>query len=460
MRSKKMKSNRFLLTIISMAILMSFVLTGCATPTTPAPTQEPVVPANTQPPAPTAAPTEVPVVPTEVPTEVPAPEPVVLQYWHTHSDAEAAQLDQVIADFEAANPGITIEPTRYAYNDFKTALLTAMSSGDVPDVVRLDIAWVSEFANQDALVQLDGNLPDFDTISAGVFSGPLSTNYWNGHYYGLPLDTNTQVLLWNKSIFEAAGIANPPATMEEFAKVVCDLSDEANNKWGYAQGGTYFWAPAPVFYTMGGKIVDEKITTATGYINGPESVAAFTLLKDLYDKGCMSPNLLGGGIATDAGHAEGTYAMIIDGPWMVDIYKSNYPDFQVNFAPIPTGPDGTNSSVVGGEDVVILDGTKNQEAAMKWMTYLLSVDAQKMMAGVGQMPVLTSLVGDSSMPPYFGVFQEQLKTAQARVPHPLWSDMDNAINNAYQRMLRGDQTVQEALDQAATEINALIAPGS
>jgi ABC-type glycerol-3-phosphate transport system substrate-binding protein len=35
--------------------------------------------------------------------------------------------------------------------------------------------------------------------------------------------------------------------------------------------------------------------------------------------------------------------------------------------------------------------------------------------------------------------------------------MDNAISNAYQRMLRGEQTPQEALDQAATEINALIA---
>jgi len=170
----------------------------------------------------------------------------------------------------------------------------------------------------------------------------------------------------------------------------------------------------------------------------------------------MSPNLLGGGIATDAGHAEGTYAMIIDGPWMVDIYKSNYPDFEVNFAPIPTGPNGTTSSVVGGEDVVVLEGTANQEAAMKWAAYLLTPEAQKMMAAVGQMPTLASLAGDPAMPPYFAVFQEQLKTAQARVPHPKWGDMDNAINNAYQRLLKGDQTPQEALDQAAEEINALL----
>jgi multiple sugar transport system substrate-binding protein len=439
-----MKTNRFVWTFVSLLIVSATLLAACAPAATP--TSAPVA-------------TEAPMVATEAPTEAPTavPEPVTIQYWHTHSDPETAQLDQVIAAFEAANPGIKVETTRYAYNDFKTALLTAISGGTVPDVARLDIAWVSEFADQGALVQLDGTLPDFDTIIKDTFPGPLSTNKWKDHYYGLPLDTNTQVLLWNKSVFEAAGITTPPATMEEFAAVACRVNRTASeNRYGYAQGGTYFWASAPIFYAMGGKITDEAITTATGYVNGPESVAAFTMLKDLYGQSCLSPNLLGGGIATDAGHAEGTYAMIMDGPWMVDIYKSNYPDFQVNFAPIPTGPDGTTSSVVGGEDVVVLEGTANQEAAMKWAAYLLTPEAQKMMAAVGQMPTLASLAGDPAMPPYFAVFQEQLKTAQARVPHPKWSDMDNAINNAYQRMLNGDQTPQEALDQAAEEINALL----
>jgi multiple sugar transport system substrate-binding protein len=431
-----MKTNRLVWMLVSLLTVSATLLSACAPAATPT----------------SAAPvTEAPAVATEAPTEAPTdpPAPVTIQYWHTHSDPETAQLDQVIAAFEAANPGITVETTRYAYNDFKTALLTAISGGTTPDAARLDIAWVSEFADQGALVQLDGNLPDFDNIIKDTFPGPLSTNFWKDHYYGLPLDTNTQVLLWNKDIFEAAGISAPPATMEEFAAVACQLTDAAKKQYGYAQGGTYFWAPAPVFYAMGGKVTDEEITTATGYVNSPESVAAFAMLKDLYDQGCLSPNLLGGGIATDAGHAEGTYAMIIDGPWMVDIYKNNYPDFEVNFAPIPTGPQGTTSSVVGGEDVVVLEGSANQEAAMKWAAYLLSPEAQKMMAAVGQMPTLASLAGDPAMLPYFAVFQEQLKTAQARVPHPKWSDMDNAINNAYQRMLKGEQTPQEALDQSA-----------
>lgn len=426
-----------MLFVVSFVLALGMLLAACAPAATPTATE-----AVTE--APTAA-----------ATEAPTAAPVTIRYWHTMSDAESAQLDKVIAAFETANPGITVEATRYAYNDFKAALLTAITGGDAPDTARMDIVWVPEFASQGALMQLDGVLPDFDKIAAEVFPGPLATNKWDGHYYGLPQDTNTQVLVYSKTAFEAAGLT-APATMEEFAADACKLTDTAKGTYGYAEGGTYFWAPAPVFYAMGGKIVDDNITTATGYVNGPESVAAFTMLKDLYDKGCLSPSVMGGGIATDAGTGTGIYGMIFDGPWMVDIYKANYPDFQYAFAPVPAGANGT-SSVVGGEDVVIMDGSQNKEAAQKWVTYLMSADAQKMMAEVGQMPTLSSLTGDPALPEYFSVFMEQLKTAQARVPSPKWSDMDTAINNAYQRMLKGDQTVQEALDQAAEEINALIA---
>ncbi len=382
-------------------------------------------------------------------------EPVEVTYWHTMSDPETEQLDRVIAVFEEANPGIKIMPTRYAYSDFKSALLTGLAGGEGPDTARMDIVWVPEFADQGALMQLDGTLEGFDEIADQVFPGPLATNYWDGGYYGLPQDTNTQVLLWNQEAFEAAGV-EVPTTMEEFAAAACELT-EGETQYGYALGGTYFWAPAPVFYAMGGKVVDEGITTAEGYVNGPESVAAFTMLTDLFEQGCISPNLLGGGVGTADGHATGLYSMIIDGPWMVDIYAGSYPDFEVNFALVPAGADGTTSSVVGGQDVVIFSTSENSEAAMAWVQFLMSEESQKMMAEVGVMPTLSQLTGDASMPDHFEIFMEQLETAQARVPHPKWGEMDGAVNNAFQRMLRGEQSVQEALDQAAAEIGALLA---
>lgn len=436
-----MHTRRSVIVLLSLLAAGALILAACGQATEEAP--------------PTSVETvaEATAVPAVVP---PTPEPATITYWHTMSDAETAQLEIVVAAFEVANPDIQVETTRYAWDDFKPALLTALAGGETPDAARMDIIWVPEFAEMGALTQLDGAMPDFETLTADLFPGPLATNFWQGHYYGLPQNTNTQVLLWNRADFEAAGIAEPPATMEEFAADVCALTDSATEQYGYALGGTYFWAPAPVFYAMGGRVVDENVTTATGYINGSESVAAFTMLVDLFNQGCISPNVLGGGIGTADGHATGMYAMIIDGPWMVDIYHGNYPDFEVNFSPIPTGPDGTTSSVVGGEDVVIFSGSAHPEAAMRWAAYLLSEEAQRTMAEVGVIPTRASLIDDPAMPAYFGVFLEQLQTAQARVPHPSWSDMDGAINNAFQRMLRGDQTPQEALDQAASEINALL----
>ena len=40
-------------------------------------------------------------------------------------------------------------------------------------------------------------MPDFEELAAAVFPGPLSTNVYDGHTYGLPLDTNTRVFMWN-----------------------------------------------------------------------------------------------------------------------------------------------------------------------------------------------------------------------------------------------------------------------
>ena len=240
-------------------------------------------------------------------------EPTTITYWHTMSDAEEEALLDVIDMFEEAHPGITVEPTRYAYDDFKSALLTSLAGDEGPDTARLDIIWVPEFAEMGALTALDEEMDDFQAIADSTYPGPLATNYWKGHYYGLPQDTNTQVLLWNSSDFADAGIEAPPETMEEFREFACALST-GEEQYGFALGGTYFWAPAPIFYAMGGQVVDEDITTAEGYINGAESVAAFTMLDEMYAEGCISPNLLGGGIGTSDGLATGLYAMIIDGP--------------------------------------------------------------------------------------------------------------------------------------------------
>jgi multiple sugar transport system substrate-binding protein len=81
------------------------------------------------------------------------------------------------------------------------------------------------------------------------------------------------------------------------------------------------------------------------------------------------------------------------------------------------------------------------------------------MAETGQLMVLSELLESDYIQnhPYYGIFLEQLKTAKARTPHPSWTKMDEIITNAGQAILREEKSVQQALDEAAAEIDALLA---
>jgi multiple sugar transport system substrate-binding protein len=98
-----------------------------------------------------------------------------------------------------------------------------------------------------------------------------------------------------------------------------------------------------------------------------------------------------------------------------------------------------------------------KDAALAFTRFMLSEEAQRLMGTTGQMPVLTSLIGDAALPDFFPTFMEQLKTANARTPSPAWSKIDEAIGNAVLKALRGDADVQAALDEAATTVDGLLA---
>ncbi len=81
------------------------------------------------------------------------------------------------------------------------------------------------------------------------------------------------------------------------------------------------------------------------------------------------------------------------------------------------------------------------------------------MSKVGQLTVLNSLLDNPYFTdhPYYGTFLEQLKTAKARTPVPNYNAIEQTLSDAAQLALRGDMSVQDAMDAAADEIDALLA---
>jgi multiple sugar transport system substrate-binding protein len=379
-----------------------------------------------------------------------------ITFWHGYSQAEVDAFNtQVIPAFEATHPAIKVNAQATPYDELRRKLIAGVAGGETPDVLRSDIIWVPEFADMGALVPLSDVMPDFQAIATGVFPGPLQTNLWQGKYYGLPLDTNTRVLLYNKSLYRQAGIEAPPTTVDELETDMARVKAVNGDLYGYAEGGPGPWSVLPWVFAFGGDITDPTVTTATGYVNGPGSVAAVTRFKRWLDAGYLSPSVLGGGIGTGDGLGKNLYANILDGPWMKPILSGQFPTLDYDFAPVPAGPSGS-SSVVGGEDIVVFDASPQKEAALEFVRFMLSPDTQLEMGKVGQMPVLNALVGDPGLPSYYPVFMQQLQTARPRTPHPKWGKIEQAFSDAVESVLRDQADPQSALDAAADKINQLL----
>jgi len=425
--------------IISALMILSVALAACG-PSTPA-AVTPVTVIETR---------EVMITPT------PAPEgPITITFWHIYSEAEMNMLeDTLIPKFEAEHPNVKVQSVQIPYAEFRRKLLTAISGGTAPDLIRSDIIWVPEFAYMGATVALDELMPDFEQYANSVFEGPLATNFFNGHYYGLPLDTNNRVLVYNKDMFKAAGIEAPPTTLDEFLADCEKIKQLGEGKYCYADYGTYAWAVNPFIWSFGGDITDPNYTVSTGYLNGPNTRAAYEFLKKLVDEGYMHPGILGGGLDAWGGFGNDEIAMILEGPWFPTIFGT---EKDYGFALMPAGPGG-HISVVGGEDIVMFQQSQHKEEAADFIRFILSEDSQVAMASVGQMPVLKTFAepGSPIDLDFYGIFFEQAKTARARTPHPNFTKIEAIYQNAGLAYLRGEQSFEEAFNAAVAQIDPLL----
>lgn len=385
--------------------------------------------------------------------------------WGTYGNGgNTAQTDilnkTLIPEFEKTHPGITIKYVDIPYDSLKQKLTTGAAGGELPDLVRSDIGWVAQFAKLGVFAQLDGKMANFDTLSKAVYPGTLATNMWNGHYYGLPLDTNTRVLITSDKALKAAGMTQPPKTFADLKTMAGKLKGSGIQL--FADSGLQGWNILPWIWSGGGEITDPSLKTASGYLDSDKSVAAVQMLVDFYKAGQI-PNLITGNqgaTSTSDGLPSGKYATIFDGPWMRDIWKGQYPSFSPVYAPIPAGAGGS-ISVVGGEDIVMTASSQHQDAAEQFLAFTQSKDYQLGMAKSGQMTVVSAFgAQEVAADPYFKTFAAQLATAKPRLAIPESGQVDTILQDTLTAAFQGKTSVKDALASAAKQIDPLLSGNS
>lgn len=383
--------------------------------------------------------------------------PVTITFWHTFSDTEKDIFNKnILPKFEAAHPNIKVKAVAMPTNGLKQQVVQAVAGKSGPDVMRMDIIWVPEFANMGALQDV-GSYDTFTDIKGKSFEAPMSTTSWKGHYYGVPQDTNTKAAIFDKAALQEAGLTDAPKTMDDLISAAEKI--KGNHKNGLIGiGGNDTWSMSPWFLSLGGKYTDKDYTKAEGYINSSDSVAALQQIVKLNDEGLIGKSLLGGQPDTWSGIKKNDYLAIDDGPWFYSILKDEANQKSV-VATMPKGKGGS-ISVVGGEDLVMFKSSKDPKAVWEFMKFMSSTDIQKEFAlEAAVIPTNKEAANDSQVvaDPVIKTYVEQLKTAWARIPNPKFEEMNDKIQKAFETAVRHKGEPKDVLNQLAKDIDALFA---
>lgn len=145
---------------------------------------------------------------------------VEIEYWQYVHAGRVDAMDQLIAQFEAENPDITVNHVTFPYADYQTKVAAATLAGEGPDVVQFYYGWLDTFRNGQLIQPISAEAFPHDEIEAKFFS-IVTAMERDGEYYGLPTAVRALALIYNKGHLRDAGLDpdTPPTTWDELIEM-------------------------------------------------------------------------------------------------------------------------------------------------------------------------------------------------------------------------------------------------
>jgi multiple sugar transport system substrate-binding protein len=385
--------------------------------------------------------------------------PVTIEWatwgWAEPVFQEVAQ--KYIEMFEAEHPDIKIEQGGVPYPRYEETMLTRLAGGAAPDMTRAADAMYFLFKDRGYLAPLD------DYIDMSKYADDLVSAQQivvdDGKSYGLVEGFYPYALIYNKGLFEEAGITAPPTTPQEFLEVAKKLT-RGQEQYGYGtrhtmaeQGGWWyemsFWITA--FNATWAK--DGKPT-----VNTPEMIEAVTFFKEMYDADIFPKGV-------DAAtyrrmFAEGKIAMQTDNQGMFEFVKQANPDIELGFAPPPFAPNPIQT-IVEVVMMTIPTGSEHPEAAatfLEWWFNHMTEFGRDVKSLVGSKKANAELVAEL---PHLQVYAETPVALNGGVlPQGFETQVPEFRQIVLERItqvLLENRDPKEAMDEAQGELEALAA---
>ncbi|MGB3407248.1 MAG: extracellular solute-binding protein [Jannaschia sp.] len=336
---------------------------------------------------------------------------VEIEYWQYFFDARVEAMDTLIANFEAANPDITVKMTHFPYDNYRTKVAAAIPAGEGPDVVQLFYGWLTDYIEADLIQPLPSDTFSAAQIDADYF--PMVQAMKEGDaYWALPTAVRSLALFYNERLMEEAGITSPPTTLDEMmaAAVAMTKTDAAGNltQVGITAGMTaqdhQWWREGLVRQFGGEPYVDDYKTVN---YNDTAGLAALEFYSNMF-MGETPVTAIGFMDEPQAAFKAGRAGMHIDGSFRIGSLADQR-GLEWGVTELPAGPDGTQSNYASYWVNAITTKAEGDryDAAVKFMEYITSDEAMQIWLDVvGELPAKPSvgMTDANANDPIFGPF--------------------------------------------------------
>jgi multiple sugar transport system substrate-binding protein len=372
-------------------------------------------------------------------------------------------MKKFAADFHKLHPNITIKFENVSAEQAGQVLSTRIAANNAPDVAFVNASDTSDYASRGALVDIESYIERSDVVDPNDYVDAFKTFVtWDDKMWGLPMDGESTGLFYRTDLFKAAGIDHPPTTWDEFEADAAALTDESKKQYGYelfATEAAYYWYPW--LYQAGGDLLTPDGKDIAFTSDEAKAAADFYVgLAKYSPKQYLNSNSYDGRVA----FAEGQVAMYMAGAWFAGTLSDEFPEIDGKWstAPLPNGPAGCKTTIAG-DSLIMLDGADNEDAAWLWMEYLSQPDilADWTYKTEGTLlPPLNSLLESKEIvqeKPVLKGFIDLMKCGVAStVSNPKFPRIEAVLNEQLGNAMYGQQTAEEALNNAADEAQAIL----
>jgi N,N'-diacetylchitobiose transport system substrate-binding protein len=383
-----------------------------------------------------------------------------LKVWLMNGSAPQTVVDAVNAEFTKAHPNVDVKVELQQWDGIVEKVSTALASDTPPDVLEMGNTQDLKFAASGGLLDLTSKKTSIDTSSSWL-AGLEQPGTLDGKLYGVPYYAGARAVIYNKDLFQQAGITAAPTSRDELSADLQKLQAKFGSDPQFSAiyfPGKYWYGSLPFIWDEGGDLAVKDGSKWKGNLDSSQSVAGLNWLKDTVSKYSKAPK--DGDETTDAAAFEtGKVGMILDPGWQIGVITKDKPELKdkIGAFAVPSKSAGKDApNFLGGSNLGISQASKNQNLALDWLKIATGKTIQTQFANEGGVipNSVDALSGVNRTDPLVSVFDKAAKTSKSTPASPNWANVESGtvLQDMLVSIFSGQSSVQDAAKKASDAI--------